>query len=95
MVNLSIAVHAKSLGTMGKCKMPFRINWSIFEGSSHCEDGIAELADGNITNFTAWYKWHYPWMPIPARYVRTVKKYLTFNEVRRRAKRKSRKEGWR
>lgn len=72
----------------------FRINWSTFMGSSHCEEGIAEFADGEIKTYTEWYKWHFPWMPKQASYVHAIKRNLSIQEARRRAKRKARREGW-
>jgi len=72
----------------------FRIDWSVFMGSSHCEDGIVEFADGELKTYNAWYKWHLPLMLYQGKYVRTIKRHLSVNEARKRARRKATREGW-
>lgn len=75
-------------------KNPFRIDWSVFEGSSFCEDGIVMFGTGEIKNYHAWHEWHLPHMKEQAEYVLSIKKNLPLNVARKRALSKSYKEGW-
>jgi len=61
-----------------------RIAWTTFLGSSHCEDGIAEFAAGNL-NFASWEKWHLPHMKEQAKYVRKIRHRVPLAVARKRA----------
>lgn len=71
-------------------KEKIRIDWSFFEGSSHCEEGVAEFATGGLKTFKDWSKWHLPHMKEQADYVKFLSKHLSLFVARRRAAAKAR-----
>lgn len=71
----------------------FRINWSIFEGSTYCEEGIVLFAEKEW-DFGRWERWHLPHMKKQADYVREIAMYVPLSIAHERAKRKAKKEGW-
>ncbi len=71
-------------------KERFTINWDMFEGSSHCEEGVALFATGEIRTFAEWVKWHQPYMPKQAAEVRRIRNArLGIKNIRGRCRRKA------
>ncbi len=52
-----IALYRASVPKIKK-KNP-RINWDVFEGSSHARDGLVEFAEGYVKTFADWLDWYY------------------------------------
>jgi len=50
-----------------------KINWKVFEGSSHCEEGLAYFAMGEINTFKAFEEWFFPHMTEQAQVVKSMK----------------------
>ena len=65
---------------------PFRIEWSIFEGSTHCGEGIWLFVDEKWS-FHQWVQHHLPYMKEQAAYVKQIQRNLSLEETRRRARR--------
>jgi hypothetical protein len=62
-----------------------RINWKIFEGSSHCEEGVCLFGLGKL-NYNQWIKWHLPYMHEQAKYIRKIKNHVPLTTARKRAR---------
>jgi hypothetical protein len=54
--------------------MKTKINWNKFSGSSHCEEGLADFAMGNIKTYKAFKKYFLPHMKDVANEVDNMKK---------------------
>jgi len=50
-----------------------KINWTLFEGSSHCEEGLGFFVLGIIKTFDEFEKWFLPHMREQAAEVRKMK----------------------
>ena len=42
--------------------MKIKINWQLFAGSSHCEEGLADFAMGNIKTYKEFRRFFLPGM---------------------------------
>ena len=51
-----------------------KIDWTVFAGSSHCEEGLADFATGRIKTFKAFKKYFMPAMVRQAEEVDNIKK---------------------
>ena len=49
------------------------INWKLFEGSSHCAEGLAMFARGDLATFKAFEQYFMPHMKEQAAEVRKMK----------------------
>lgn len=60
------------------------MNWDLFKGSSHCEEGLGLFAAKRLKNFVEFEQWFLPSMTEQAAEVRKMRK-LGLKEARRRA----------
>ena len=54
------------------------VNWTLFSGSSHCEEGLADFATGRIKTFKEFKKYFLPDMKEQAREVDKMTAYRLF-----------------
>jgi hypothetical protein len=57
--------------------MKNKINWKIFSGSSHCEEGLAEFAKGEIKTYKEFKQYFLPHMKDVAEEVDRMKNSKT------------------
>ncbi len=59
-----------------------KVNWKIFEGSSHCEEGLARFATGDIASYKEFKKYFLPMMRDCAREVDIIKGNYNLKQAR-------------
>jgi len=70
-----------------------RINWKIFEGNSHCKEGVCLFGRGQLSS-NQWLDWHLPYMKEQAAHVRQITIHIPLITARKRARRAARRKGW-
>jgi len=70
-----------------------KINWKIFDGSSHCEEGVCLFGVGEL-NYKQWIEWHLPHMKEQARYVAKIKNNVLLTTARKRARQAAYRNCW-
>ena len=64
-----------------------KINWQLFAGSTHCEEGLAMFALGLIKTFKDFEHWFYPYMKEQGIEVRKMRGQGGIEIMRQRASR--------
>ena len=70
-----------------------KINWKIFKGSSHCEDGVCLFGFGHL-DYKQWINWHLPLMTDQAEYIKQLQNYIPVTIAQRRARQVAYRNGW-